>query len=119
MFCPPKALSELQKAESVKDFITDYTAKGEMYVQLLDRGFVEIEIDTWDDVQEASAFMRIVQSKCGMNVYCIEEVAWRRGLISLEQLGLLAKKYVGTEYGNYILSLYEQFKLNTSGESKR
>lgn len=119
LFCPPKVLPELQKSETVRDFITNYTADGEMYVQLLDRGFVEIEIDTWDDVQEASAFMRIVQNKCGMNVYCIEEVAWRRGLISLEQLGNLAEQHAGTEYGEYIMSLYERVKLNASGQSKR
>ena len=77
---------------------------------MLDRGFVEIEVDDWNNVQEASTFFRIVQDKCGMNVYCLEEVAWRRGFISLEQLKKHGMKHKGTEYGNYILSLYNRVK---------
>ena len=80
---------------------------------MLDRGFVEFEIDDWNNVQEASTFIKIVQDKCGMNVYCIEEVAWRRGLISLEQLKKLGEKASGTEYGEYIMSLYNRIVTNS------
>ena len=82
--------------------------RNEMFVEMLDRGFVEIEVDNWDNVQEAAAFLKIVQDKCGMNVYCIEEVAWRRGMISLKQLRKLGLRHSGTPYGDYILSLYER-----------
>ena len=69
---------------------------------------MEIEVDTWDNVQEASTFLKIVQDKCGMNVYCLEEVAWRRGMISLSKLQELGERKKGTEYGEYVLGLHER-----------
>lgn len=106
LFIPTNRLQELADASSAEDFIDRH----EVFAEMLDRGFVEIEVDNWENVQEASTFMKIVQDKCGMNVYCLEEVAWRRGLISLEQMKDLGEKHPGTEYGNYILSLYERMK---------
>ena len=73
-------------------------------------------MDDWNNVQEASMFIKIVQDKCGMNVYCMEEVAWRRGFISLEQLKKLGMKVAGTGYGDYIMSLYYRIKENQAAE---
>ena len=97
-------------------FISKYASDHEVYVYMLDRGFVEIEIDDWNNVQEASTFIKIVQDKGGMNVYCFEEVAWRRGFISLKQLKKLGEKAAGTEYGDYIMSLYHRIKDNSEIE---
>ena len=103
-------LPELAAAESVDLFLKQYAEERELYVETLDRGFVEFELDNWNAVQEASIFLKIVQEKCGMNVYCLEEVAWRRGMISDEQLSQLGKRYAGTEYGDYIQSLYDRVR---------
>ena len=103
-------LEEIIKKDNIRKFISDYAIEHDMYVQVLDRGFVEIEIDDWDSVQEASTFIKIVQERCGMNVYCIEEVAWRRGFISLEQLQKYGEKYSNTDYGRYILDLCYRVK---------
>ena len=73
---------------------------------------MEIEVDNWENVQEASTFIKIVQDKCGMNIYCIEEVAWRRGLITLEQLREHGENYRNVEYGEYILSLCRRIEKN-------
>ena len=81
-----------------------------MYVQVLDRGFVEIEIDSWENVQEASTFIKIVQDRCGMNVYCIEEVAWRRGFINIEQLRRLGELHNNMECGKYITDLCDRIQ---------
>lgn len=110
LFFPATLLSEMAKESDIPSFISRYASDNEVYVQMLDRGFVEIEVDTWANVQEASMFMKIVQDKCGMNVYCIEEVAWRRGLISVEQLRRFGERKSGTEYGVYILSLCESIE---------
>ena len=110
LFFPSSLLKDISSSSRVTAFIGEYASKNEVYVQMLDRGFVEIEVDDWNNVQEASTFFRIVQDKCRMNVYCLEEVAWRRGFISLEQLKKHGMKHKGTEYGNYILSLYNRVK---------
>lgn len=113
LFFPEHYLTAMAKATDVTSFITQCASENELYVQMLDRGFVEIEVDDWNNVQEASIFMKIVQDKCGMNVYCIEEVAWRRGMISLDQLKVLGNRHAGTEYGDYILSLHERLSERT------
>ncbi len=110
IFFPSSLLSSISKYKTIREFLKSYAEENEMYVQMLDRGFVEIEIDDWNNVQEASTFLKIVQDKCGMNVYCLEEVAWRRGFISIERLKSLGERYSGTDYGSYILSLYERIK---------
>lgn len=110
LFCPQELLSGVLSSSDITSYVSEYASKDEMFVELLDRGFVEIEIDDWEDVQEASAFIHIVQNQCGMNVYCIEEVAWRRGFISLEQFRLCGLKQSQTEYGQYILNVYDRFK---------
>ena len=79
----------------------------DVYIEPLDRGFVEIRIHDWDSVLEASDFIRIVQRHCGMIIYCIEEVAWRRGLIDRDLLRQRGEKKRGTAYGDYILRLCE------------
>lgn len=112
IFFPSSLLPIISKYKSIREFLKSYVAENEMYVQMLDRGFVEIEIDDWNNVQEASTFLKIVQDKCGMNIYCLEEVAWRRGFISIERLKSLGEQYSGTDYGSYILSLYERIKEN-------
>lgn len=116
LFFPASVLTEMTKKHDISSFISDYATNNELYVYMLDRGFVEIEVDDWNSVHEASTFIKIVQDKCGMNVYCIEEVAWRRGFISLKQLKSLGDKMKGTEYGDYVLSLYHRIKNNTGIE---
>lgn len=110
LFFPAQLLKSFSLSTSIRSFITAYANTHEIYVQMLDRGFVEIEVDDWNSLQEAATFLKIVQDKCGMNVYCLEEVAWRRGFISLEQLKRQGEKYSGTQYGEYIFSLYDRIK---------
>lgn len=104
LFLPTALYPKLCKGNDVLSFIEQQ----DTYVEMLDRGFVEIEVNDWNDVQEASTFLRIVQERCGMNVYCLEEVAWRRGFISLEKMRNLGERKKDTEYGAYVLSLCDR-----------
>ena len=106
LFFPSKFLKDMANEENVASYIARHVSESELFVQILDRGFVEIEVYNWENVQEASVFMKIIQDNCGMNVYCIEEVAWRRGMISLERLKELGERKKDTEYGKYVLGLY-------------
>lgn len=108
LFCPKTVIKEITMEKDVNSFVSKYLEREELYVEMLDRGFVELPINSWEEVNEASTFIRIVQDKCGMNVYCIEEVAWRRGLISVDTLRILGERKRETDYGKYILSLCER-----------
>lgn len=110
MFFPADLLKDIARAASIEDYVEEQKLVGNAYIEMLDRGFVEIEVDDWNSVQDASIFIRIVQEKCGMNIYCLEEVAWRRGMISLAKLKSLGEDKAGTEYGEYILDLYENLR---------
>ena len=77
-----------------------------MYTEVLDRGFVEMAVDTWEDVLGVSSFIKIVQQACGMNLYCPEEIAWRRGMISTEKLADLAARQTDADYKAYLTGLY-------------
>lgn len=100
-FCSSKQLKEIGGVDSLmfKDSIDN------VYTEVLDRGYVELPINTWDDVLEASMFIRTVQKACGMEVYCLEEIAWRRGLITTEQLRSFGEKQKDNPHGKYILRL--------------
>lgn len=92
--------------------LSHYKIKKGYYTELLDRGFVEIPIKTADDVIDASQFVRTVQKHCEMHIYCLEEIAWRRGMITIEKLQELALEKETTDYGQYLLKLYERNKLS-------
>ena len=73
-----------------------------IYTVVLDRGFVEIPMEDWNQVMDASLFVKTVQKACGMQIYCMEEIAWRRGMISHQRFAELGEKYKDTAYGRYI-----------------
>lgn len=91
--------------------VGSYSTAGEphygstLHTEMLDRGFIELSLDHWDDVAEAAYFLKIVQKACGMNIYCLEEIAWRRGMISSGMLRKIGEEKSNTAYGQYILSL--------------
>jgi glucose-1-phosphate thymidylyltransferase len=112
IFCPKsKALVVFKKADDGSlsvHFKSDN--QEQLYTEVLDRGFVEMQIDTVDQLLAVSEFVKLVQNACGMEIYCIEEIAWRRGMITLDQMVDSGLKKAGTSYGQYILSLAERYK---------
>ncbi len=106
LFCPKNLLKPVCEVLKQGSIAAHTELKDRyMYTEVLDRGFVEMSIDTWEDVLNASSFVRIVQQACGMNLYCPEEIAWRRGMISTERLVELAWKQSDKDYRAYLLGL--------------
>jgi len=79
-----------------------------LYTEVLDRGYVEISMDTPEALADVTGYVRTVQKACGMIIYCIEEIAWRRGMISLGELIAFGRRKADMDYGKYILSLCGQ-----------
>lgn len=106
MFCPAEVISNMKiNGSSDKSMISTSEIDGDVYTVVLDRGFVEIPLNTWDDVMDASLFVKTVQKACGMQIYCIEEIAWRRGLISHEDFYCVGVEKRDVPYGQYILDI--------------
>lgn len=104
LFCPKELFCGLYRSSENRYDISWIFSGQDVYIEVLDRGFVEIEMNTWEKVSEASSFVKIVQKHCGMILYCIEEVAWRRGMITPEAVHFRGEKKKDTEYGQYLLS---------------
>ncbi|WP_273184578.1 glucose-1-phosphate thymidylyltransferase RfbA [Hyphomonas adhaerens] len=84
-----------------------YLERGELNVVRLPRGVTWLDAGTFDSMLEASHFVQTVEKRQGLKVSCIEEVAWRRGLISDGQVRDLAAAF-NNEYRDYLLSLLDQ-----------
>ena len=85
-----------------------YLELNELNVQLLGRGMAWLDTGTPEGMLKASEFVEAVQDRQGFYISCIEEIAWRRGFISKEQLREIGEGLKMTEYGKYILSLVEE-----------
>jgi len=107
LFCPHTLFHSVCSSISTGSVADDSMLKDRyLYTEMLDRGFVEISVDTWDDVLKASSFVQIVQETCGMNLYCLEEIAWRRGMIGTDQLEMLANRQTDPQLKKYLFRLY-------------
>lgn len=85
-----------------------YLKKGKLRVSLLGRGTAWLDTGTPEGMLKASQYVESVQARQGFYISCIEEIAWRRGFITTEQLCKIGEKLKMTDYGQYILSLAKE-----------
>ncbi len=97
----PSARGELE-ISSVNSL---YLEKGELNVMLLGRGMAWLDTGTPTGLLKAAEYVETIQSMQGMYVSCIEEIAWRRGFITTEQLRALGEELNMTDYGQYLIAL--------------
>ena len=82
-----------------------YLEMGALRVELLGRGFAWLDTGTPEGMLKAAQFVEAVQDRQGFYVSCIEEIAWRRGFITTEQLLAIGESLKMTDYGQYLISL--------------
>lgn len=87
-----------------------YLEMGELNVTLLGRGMAWLDTGTPEGMLKAAEFVEAVQDRQGFYVSCIEEIAWRRGFISREQLLAIGEGLKMTDYGQYLISLAQEEK---------
>lgn len=97
----PSARGELEITTLNEMYLND----GSLNVQLLGRGFAWLDTGTHDSLHDAAAFVKTVQNLQNLQVACLEEIAYRNGWLSLEQLEALTKPMAKNEYGQYLLRL--------------
>jgi glucose-1-phosphate thymidylyltransferase len=79
-----------------------YLHQGNLNVELLGRGFAWLDTGTHESLHEASSFVQTIEHVQGLKVACLEEIAWRNGWLSSEQLAELAKPMMKNSYGQYL-----------------
>lgn len=85
-----------------------YLEMGELNVTLLGRGMAWLDTGTPANMLKAAEFVEAVQDRQGFYVSCIEEIAWRRGFITREELRKIGEELKMTDYGQYLLSITEE-----------
>ncbi|MBG0621318.1 glucose-1-phosphate thymidylyltransferase RfbA [Enterobacter roggenkampii] len=87
-----------------------YLEQGNLQVELLGRGFAWLDTGTHDSLVEASQFIHTIEKRQGMKVACLEEIAFRKGWLNVEQVTAQAKMLAKTDYGRYLQMLIGEKK---------
>ena len=95
----------------ITDINKVYLESNLLCVEVLPRGTAWLDTGTVSSLHDASTYIRILEERQGRKVACLEELAWRLGWISNEQLMLNSKKYANSSYGVYLMSLLNQKEL--------
>ena len=92
----------------ITDVNRAYLERGKLQVEVLPRGTAWLDTGTVDDMLDAAEYVRTVERRTGMKIGAPEEVAWRRGFLSDDELAERAAKLVKSGYGSYLLGLLER-----------
>jgi glucose-1-phosphate thymidylyltransferase len=92
----------------ITDVNRTYLERGKLQVEVLPRGTAWLDTGTFDSLLEASDFVRTIENRQGMKIGSPEEVAWRRGFLTDDELRVRAEKLVKSGYGSYLLRLLDE-----------
>jgi glucose-1-phosphate thymidylyltransferase len=101
----PSARGELE----ITDINRVYLERGDLFVEVLGRGFAWLDTGTHETLVEASHFVRILEQRQGLRIACIEEIALRLRYIGMDDFHTLALKAAKSSYGQYLLSVHRSF----------
>ena len=100
----PSARGELE----ITDINRIYLQRGELQVELFDRGTAWLDTGTTQSLLDAANFIRVLEDRQGLKIGCPEEIAWRQGFIDNAQFERLAEDLIHSGYGQYLLELLKE-----------
>lgn len=101
-----KALKPSARGEyEITDINKEYLRRGKLQVSILDRGTAWLDTGTFDSLMQAGQFVQVIEKRQGIKIACIEEIAYRKGFISREQLVAMAQPLLKSGYGEYLMEV--------------
>ena len=101
-----KNIKPSQRGElEITDVNKAYLARGDLNVEIMGRGYAWLDTGTHTSLLQAANFIQVIEERQGLKVACPEEIAFRQGYISAEQLKSLAKPLIKSGYGQYLMDL--------------
>ena len=100
----PSARGELE----ITDVNLAYLKRGDLRVELMGRGFAWLDTGTHEALQQASSYVKVIQDRQGLKISCIEEIAYRLGYISRDQVKKLALDMMKNGYGEYLMDMINE-----------
>ena len=92
----------------ITDVSRAYLERGDLHVELMGRGYAWLDAGTHESLVESALFIRAIEQRQGLRIACPEEIAWRQGWMTDEQLENQAKMLEKSGYGSYLLTLLKQ-----------
>lgn len=92
----------------ITDVNKTYLSRGKLKVQILNRGTAWLDTGTFASLMQASQFVQVIEERQGLKIGCIEEIAYRSGFITAEQLEQIATPLTKSGYGQYLLRILKQ-----------
>jgi glucose-1-phosphate thymidylyltransferase len=92
----------------ITDVNKEYLRRGKLKVSIMDRGTAWLDTGTFDSLMQASQFVQVIEQRQGIKIACIEEIAYRKGFMTKEQVERMAKPLIKSGYGEYLLNIINQ-----------
>jgi glucose-1-phosphate thymidylyltransferase len=101
-----KSLKPSHRGElEITDVNLNFLRRGDLRVELLGRGYAWLDTGTHEALQQAASYVQAIQERQGLKIACLEEIAYRRGYITKEQLQNLAADLTQNDYGQYLMEI--------------
>lgn len=91
----------------ITDVNKEYLRRGTLKVGILDRGTAWLDTGTFPSLMQAGQFVQVIEERQGLKIGCIEEIAYKQGFITAEELEAIAQPLVKSGYGKYLMQLLE------------
>lgn len=91
----------------ITDLINRYLQQNQLSVEQFGRGFAWLDTGTYDNLLEASSFVRTIEQRQGLKIACPEEIAYYNGWLTKEEIIQIAEAYKNNNYGSYLLSILQ------------
>jgi glucose-1-phosphate thymidylyltransferase len=92
----------------ITDVNKEYLKRGNLKVSIMDRGTAWLDTGTFDSLMQASQFVQVIEQRQGIKIACIEEIAFRKGFISKQQVEAMAQPLLKSGYGEYLINVINQ-----------